>query len=90
VGVALVGIAHVPVHSRDRPRSRPRHCRSVADGDGYDDLAIGVPGEDIGTINWAGGVNVLYGFANGLTASRDQFSGIPQLELTRVFMSPGL
>ena len=30
-------------------------------GDGYADLAIGVPSEDIGTKDGAGGVNVLYG-----------------------------
>ncbi len=37
-------------------------------GDGYDDLAIGVPGEDIGEAMDAGAVNVLYGSAKGLTA----------------------
>lgn len=41
-------------------------------GDGYEDLAIGVPGEDIGTITNAGAVNVLYGSRNGLTATGDQ------------------
>ncbi len=41
--------------------------------DGYDDLAIGVPGEDIGTAIDAGAVNVLYGSDNGLTAAGDQF-----------------
>jgi len=43
------------------------------DHDGYDDLAIGVPGEDIGTIWNAGAVNVLYGGVSGLSASGDQF-----------------
>lgn len=38
-------------------------------GDNYDDLAIGVPGEDIGTIMDAGCVNVLYGSAGGLQAT---------------------
>ena len=42
------------------------------DGDGRDDLAIGVRREDIGTISDAGAVNVLYGTAAGLTASGDQ------------------
>jgi hypothetical protein len=36
------------------------------DGDGYDDLAIGVPDEDIGTVVDAGGVQVMYGTAGGL------------------------
>jgi hypothetical protein len=42
------------------------------DGDGYADLAIGVPGEDIGSIRDAGMVNVLYGGSGGLSASGDQ------------------
>lgn len=37
------------------------------DGDGFDDLAVGVPGEDFGTRVDAGAVIVLYGSANGLT-----------------------
>ncbi|WP_406460494.1 esterase [Streptomyces sp. NBC_00111] len=39
------------------------------DGDGHADLAVGVPGEDIGTVADAGGVRVLRGSAAGLTAS---------------------
>jgi hypothetical protein len=44
------------------------------DGDGRDDLAIGVPGESIEAenLNHAGVVQVLYGSGNGLTASGDQ------------------
>ena len=42
------------------------------DGDGYADLAIGIPKEDIGKTVDAGGVNVIYGGANGLK-SRDQY-----------------
>jgi hypothetical protein len=44
------------------------------DGDGYDDLAIGIPGEDLeGTsdVN-AGSVAVLYGSSSGLTAAGDE------------------
>ena len=41
------------------------------DADGYADLAIGVPYEDVGSIRDAGIVQVLYGSAKGLTA-RDQ------------------
>jgi hypothetical protein len=37
--------------------------------DGYDDLAVGVPGEDIGAISNAGAVNVLYGSNTGLQAT---------------------
>ena len=38
-------------------------------GDGFADLAIGVPGEDIGSVASAGAVNVIYGRdTNGLSA----------------------
>ena len=40
-------------------------------GDGYDDLVVGVPGEGIGSRNNAGLVHVLYGSAAGLTADGD-------------------
>jgi hypothetical protein len=35
-------------------------------GDGYADLAVGVPGDQVGSKGYAGGVNVLYGSASGL------------------------
>ncbi|HET6716034.1 MAG TPA: FG-GAP repeat protein [Nitrososphaeraceae archaeon] len=38
-------------------------------GDGKDDLSIGVPGESVGTIPRAGGVEVIYGFSSGLSAT---------------------
>ena len=41
------------------------------DGDGYDDLALGVPGDNPGAGN-AGSVNVLYGDQGGLTANGAQ------------------
>ncbi len=40
--------------------------------DAKDDLAIGVPREDIGGIEDAGAVNVLYGSYTGLTSANDQ------------------
>ncbi|WP_328945321.1 FG-GAP repeat protein [Streptomyces sp. NBC_00250] len=40
------------------------------DHDGYADLAIGAPGEDIGTVADAGMVTVLRGSARGLTGTR--------------------
>ena len=43
------------------------------DGDGYDDLAIGVPYEAIGSTDQAGAANVLYGSDLGLTAAGSQF-----------------
>jgi hypothetical protein len=39
------------------------------DADGYEDLAIGVPGEDGG----AGGVHIVYGTASGPSGAGDQF-----------------
>jgi hypothetical protein len=42
-------------------------------GDGYDDLAIGVPEEDIGGVVDAGAVNVVYGSSRGLTAINSDF-----------------
>ncbi|MCH2106486.1 MAG: FG-GAP-like repeat-containing protein [Planctomycetes bacterium] len=41
-------------------------------GDGYHDLAIGTPDEDIGTIGNAGLVTILYGSVFGLTSSGSQ------------------
>jgi len=41
-------------------------------GDGYDDLAFGSPGEDIGTESNAGAINVIYGSAAGLTTTGNQ------------------
>jgi hypothetical protein len=38
-------------------------------GDGYDDLAVGVPGEDIGGIEDAGAVHIFYGSANAVPAT---------------------
>lgn len=42
------------------------------DGDGRDDLAVGVPGENIDHEGQAGAVHVLYGSGNGLSAAGDQ------------------
>ena len=42
-------------------------------GDGYDDLVVGVPGEGIGSRDDAGAINILYGSASGITADNDQF-----------------
>lgn len=41
-------------------------------GDGYDDLAIGVPGEGVGSRLNAGAVNVLFGSQYGLTANSNK------------------
>lgn len=40
--------------------------------EGYEDLAVGVPGETVAGIDQAGAVNVLYGSAGGLSADGNQ------------------
>ena len=42
------------------------------DGDGYADLAVGVPWEEVEGADSAGAVNVLYGSAGGLSATGNQ------------------
>ena len=54
----------------------PTVARSAAgdfNGDGFADLAIGVPFEDLGGLFSPGAVNVIQGSAAGLTAAGDQF-----------------
>ncbi|MGD8517432.1 MAG: FG-GAP repeat protein, partial [Anaerolineae bacterium] len=42
------------------------------DRDGYADLAVGVPRENVGAVESAGVVHALYGSSTGLTATGDQ------------------
>jgi hypothetical protein len=42
-------------------------------GDGYDDLVVGSPGETVGTAQAAGGINVFYGSKDGLNISGSQW-----------------
>lgn len=41
-------------------------------GDGFDDVAVGAPGNDVGTAQHAGDMSILYGSSSGLTATGDQ------------------
>src|SRR5918996_2806929 len=41
-------------------------------GDDFDDLAVGVPGESVGTVEAAGAVNVLFGSGGGLSGAGSQ------------------
>jgi hypothetical protein len=57
-------------------RADPSAVQAVGpdfNGDGFGDLAVGVPLEDIGTQFDAGAVNVLYGGAAGLSTASSQF-----------------
>lgn len=68
-------------------QARVRHGRASSDfdGDGYSDLALGVPRENVGEIHDVGAVNVLYGSgASGLTAQGNQLwhedaPGVPEV-----------
>src|SRR5919109_4526849 len=42
------------------------------DGDGYSDLALGVPRENVLGVHDVGAINLLYGSASGLTSDRNQ------------------
>lgn len=57
------------------------------DGDGWDDLAIGVPG-DHPSSNAAGAVNVVYGSPTGLTTAGNQIFGEDALGLPGTFGHP--
>jgi hypothetical protein len=60
----------------DTAEGSDRFGLTLAAGDiggfGAEDLAIGAPGESVGTTNDAGGVTVIYGGAGGLSADGDQ------------------
>ena len=47
--------------------------RGDFNGDGVDDLVVGVPGEDIGAVADAGVLHVLYGGASGVSAIGSQY-----------------
>ena len=56
-------------------------------GDGFDDLVVGVPEANVGAVYDAGAVHVIYGSANGLSASGSQrwslvSAGIPGYPLS--------
>ncbi|KAB2968982.1 MAG: hypothetical protein F9K18_02030 [Thermoanaerobaculia bacterium] len=63
----------VPGVAEDGDRFGAAVAAGDFDGDGFDDLAAGVPGEDVGALADAGGVNVLYGSAAGLTGAGSQY-----------------
>jgi hypothetical protein len=67
LAIAVPPSAATPAAAAGRPA-----IPSDFDGDGYADLAIGVPGEDVQGVEQAGSVNVLYGGAHGITARGDQ------------------
>jgi hypothetical protein len=71
------GTEHITGNIEDAPEEGDHFGGELTtgdyNGDGYDDLAVGVIGEDVGGDPDAGAVNVIYGSSGGLTASGDQF-----------------
>ena len=60
---------------RKGTQAAPQTVSKASDfnGDGYGDLAVGVPGEDVGAATDTGAVSILYGSATGLSATSNQF-----------------
>lgn len=78
--LALVGVAGLLAAlpaATARGSARPQHprtpdgiaVRSDFNGDGYSDLAVGVPYESTRTLSLSGAVNVIYGSPGGLSAT---------------------
>ena len=76
-GQAQLGLGDAAAENEDRFGQAV--ARGDFNGDGYQDLAVGLPGEDItvgaGQIRNAGAVEVLYGTAAGVSAAARQFGG---------------
>ena len=70
---ARAPVAEIPTHavvgSASQPSPTDRADRVDFNGDGFDDLAIGVPGEGIRGAALAGAVNILYGGTGGLAGT---------------------
>jgi hypothetical protein len=76
---AAGGLAHGPTATQAAPTPS---LQADFNNDGADDLAVGVPLENVGATVWAGAVNVLYGSAAGLTGGGSQLfsqatAGVP-------------
>jgi hypothetical protein len=54
-------------------RAAAQEARVDFNDDGFTDLGVGAPGEDVGAATDAGALNVMYGSAGGLQASADVF-----------------
>ena len=65
----LVAAACPVIAAVAQPSPTERVDRVDFNGDGFDDLAIGIPGEGIGGAALAGAVNILYGGAGGLAGT---------------------
>src|SRR5215475_11663122 len=73
VGLPVAGSSFA-AHSVDGGGRAGAGLRSDFNGDGFADLAVGTPSENLGNdYDGSGAVNVLYGSAGGLTGSGSQF-----------------
>src|SRR5262245_8897597 len=63
LGVAALGALSTPAFAADK---------SDFDNDNFDDLAIGVPAEDLGAKANAGAVHVFYGSVGGIASADSQ------------------
>jgi hypothetical protein len=70
VGIPAIGAG--PADSTAPADTADGGLQADFDNDGFADLAVGVPGESVGSATGAGAVNVLYGAATGLTGSGSQ------------------
>ena len=73
VALATLLAAAWPAWAQPDQALAGQEARVDFNGDGFDDLAVGAPGEAIGSLDGAGAVNVLYGSAAGLVASPEVF-----------------
>jgi hypothetical protein len=71
---AMVSAATPALASGSQPTATQADPSVRADfnNDGFADLAIGAPGEAVGSLQGAGAVNIVYGTANGLSGAGSQ------------------
>lgn len=65
---ATASLSVLPAYATNAPVMAVENTADF-NGDGYDDLAVGAPGEDVNGKADAGLVNVIYGSADGLSAT---------------------
>jgi hypothetical protein len=70
--LAALAVLVVEMGAGGAREARAQTPHADFNGDGFDDIAVGVPLEDVGTASDAGAVNVIYGSAGGLSDVGDQ------------------
>jgi hypothetical protein len=67
---------------QDNPEAGDRFGAALVvgefNGDGFEDLVVGAPGENVGATSDAGAANVLFGSAAGLTAGQTLLQDNPE------------